>query len=185
MPDENPNPEGGAQPEAVAEETFTLTRAQLDEFKARTLAEVAPAAPAQPAAPKMDPLAAYYAGVQGRAQQQAAKQPQAPAGESSLDRVAKLMEMQLMQTMMPKPPPPPKVMTVEEKLATRDADVMLGKGPNGWTRADGEALRAKHRNELAKAGFKGDIEGEARARAARETMAAFEGLAASVKVNVR
>lgn len=182
MSEENQNPDTAAQPEQAApEETFTLTRQQMDDFKARVLSEAVPAAAAAPAAPKMDPLAAYYAGSAGRAQQQAAKQqPSSPQGESPLDRVAKLMELQIMQTMAPKPPPPPKAMSVEEKLATRDAEIMLGRGPNGWTSADAEALRARHRAELIKSGFTGDVANEARVRASREVVAAFRGVSLKV-----
>lgn len=185
MPDDPVTPEGGAPADAgdSAEETYTLTRAQMDEFRQRTIDEHTKQQ--APAAPKTSPLDAYYAGVQSRAAQKQARQPAAPQAESSLDRLAKIMELQIMSTMAPKPPPPPKPMTAREKLSSGDPTVWMGRtNANAWSADDRAALIAEHADALRKTGYKGDVDAEARARAAREVTETARKVAGDVRITV-
>lgn len=185
--DTNPNttPNATTTPEAPAEETFTMTRAQMDAFRDRVLAEQKPAAVVQT---PDDPLARYYAGVAERRAKEQPPKPNAPAGGSDLAELIALQKMALanqIAAMAPKAPEPIKPMTVDEKLAMRSVDTLLGRGPAGWTLADSEALRAKHEAELHRAGFTGDIPSEARRRASKQVLDAFSSVAANIRVTTR
>jgi hypothetical protein len=179
---EDSNDNSGAAPPAAAEETFTLTRAQLDEFKARTLAEHTPAAP------KMSPLDAYYAGAQGRkpSEQRTPGKPGQAQGSSEIAELTQMMKLQLMASMAasaPKPPAPIVAMSPSQKLQSDDHDVFLSRGSvNQWSRQDQAALTREYADKLTSDGFRGDIKHEAEMRAVRHIAEAAKRALSKMKI---
>ena len=178
MSDENQNTESTTT--EAEPETYTLTRAQLDEFRARAVEEHAKSAPA-------NPLDRYY---QGTAARRAGEQPKQAAPSSASSELGELIALAKTQLAMslaasaPKAPEPVKPMDVTQKLASKDVNIMLGRGPNGWTAQDSEQLRERHRRELARSGHP-DVEGEAQRRVSGELRTAFGDLGHLLKVDVR
>ena len=64
-----------------------------------------------------------------------------------------------------------------------DESIWLARGnPNAWSRADREALVQEHARKLQAEGFRGYVEAEAEARAAREIAAAGSKALRNVKI---
>jgi len=177
----NPPAEGSAQ--AASEPSFSAADVARILEQDRNERTAAPAG-------NDDPVAKFRATATAAKLYGAPKSEAKPQPSSELSELLQIAKAQLAMNLAamrpPAPPVPPKMMSVSEKLQTDDAAIWLRRGnPNEWTSDDRAQLVAQHAAQLAKEGFKGWIDREAEARAAREIAQAAMRALRNIRIDPR